>query len=215
MPIEMLRHNKVELALQRLRDGDGRPLLMLHGLGGHSPDDAPAWAAGWPGPVVALDFTGHGRSTLPTGGGYTVEILLGDADAALARLGPLTVVGHGLGAYVALQLAGARAGDVFGAVLCDGPGLAGGSTTPTSQSVFALPRHGGTPDPYALLELGHDVRPPDYAASFVRLAVAGSQLDAPISVAAKFHPPWLLAVIDEPGVVVRGLADAIADYAVL
>jgi pimeloyl-ACP methyl ester carboxylesterase len=212
MEVELLRHNRVDLALHRLRDGRGRPLLLLHGLGGRSESTLPRWADPWPGPVVALDFTGHGESTVPTGGGYTAEILLADADTALAHLGPLTVVGHGLGGYVALQLAGARATDVLGAVVCDGPGLAGGATTPTSQSYFSLPPSSGVPDPYALLELGHDVRPPDYAASFVRLAVAGSRLDEPISVAAKFHPPWLQAVIAEPGVARRRLTDALAVY---
>jgi pimeloyl-ACP methyl ester carboxylesterase len=208
-----LRHNKIDLALHELCGGDGRPLLLLHGLGDRSPAEVPAWAAGWTGPVVALDFAGHGDSTVPVGGGYTAEILLGDADCALAHLGDVTVVGHGLGAYVALELAGARARNVFGAVLCDGPGLAGGSTTPTSQGVFALPPAEHAPDPYALLELGHDLRPPDYAASFVRLAVAGSGLDEPISVTAKFRPPWLQGVVDEPGVVVRSLDAALAAYA--
>ena len=37
----------------------------------------------WPGPVLGLDFTGHGASTLPVGGGYTSEILVGDVDAVL------------------------------------------------------------------------------------------------------------------------------------
>ena len=86
----MLRHGKVRLALHRLAGGDGRPLLLLHGLGEASTTAVPAWAQGWPGPVAALDFTGHGASTVPRGGGYTAEMLLADADAALAELGELT-----------------------------------------------------------------------------------------------------------------------------
>ena len=74
-----LVHNRVSLALHHLRDGDGRPLLVLHGLGERSPATVPAWAAAWDGPVAALDFTGHGESTIPRGGGYTSEILLADA----------------------------------------------------------------------------------------------------------------------------------------
>ena len=136
----MLRHNRVDLALHELRPGDGRPLLLLHGLGERSPADVPSWLDGWTGPVAALDFTGHGESTIPTGGGYTAELLLADADAALAALGQATVFGRGLGAYIALQLAGARPTDVVGAVLDDGPGLAGGATFPTSQSFFMLPQ---------------------------------------------------------------------------
>jgi pimeloyl-ACP methyl ester carboxylesterase len=57
--------------------------LLLHGLGEASPRSTPDYARDWPGPVHALDFTGHGRSSLPTGGGYTAEMLMADADAAL------------------------------------------------------------------------------------------------------------------------------------
>ena len=59
---------------------------------------------------------------------------MGDADVALAHLGAATVLGRGLGAYVALLIAGARPHLVRGAVLCDGPGLAGGGIGPTRQS---------------------------------------------------------------------------------
>jgi pimeloyl-ACP methyl ester carboxylesterase len=215
----MLRHGKVELALHRLREsGEGRPLLILHGLGESSPASVPRWADPWPGPVAALDFTGHGRSTIPRGGGYTAELLLGDADAALAELtggdpaGTITVLGRGLGAYVALQLAGARASQVHGAILVDGPGLAGGPTGPTSQSFFSLPSSASAPDPYALVELGRDLRPPDYATLFVRLALAGSELDQPIAVASVFRPEWLEAVVREHGVVEASLAEALAMY---
>jgi pimeloyl-ACP methyl ester carboxylesterase len=133
-----LTHNRVRLALHHLREGTGRPLLVLHGLGERSPAVVPAWASTWDGPVAALDFTGHGSSTIPRGGGYTSEMLLADADIALAELGTATVVGRGLGAYIALQLAGARPREVVGAVLCDGPGLAGGPAEPTSQSYVSV-----------------------------------------------------------------------------
>jgi pimeloyl-ACP methyl ester carboxylesterase len=208
-----LVHNRVSLALHHLRDGGGRPLLVLHGLGERSPATVPAWAAVWDGPVAALDFTGHGESTIPRGGGYTSEILLADADIALAELGTATVVGRGLGAYIALQLAGARPRDVVGAVLCDGPGLAGGPTEPTSQSYVSLDGRAQVPDPYALVELGRDLRPPDYATWFVRLALQGSSLDEPITVAATYHPAWLEAVAAEHGVASAPLAAALTTYA--
>ena len=218
--VTMLRHGKVDLALHHLRESDaGRPLLILHGLGESAPTSVPAWAEAWPGPIAALDFTGHGRSTIPRGGGYTAELLLGDTDAALAALTQsdptrsITVVGRGLGAYIALQLAGARASQVHGAVLVDGPGLAGGPTGPTSQSFFSLPTTGTTPDPYALVELGRDLRPPDYASLFVRLALAGSDLDEPITVASVFRPEWLDAVAREHGVLDVTLAEALELYA--
>ncbi len=123
------------------------------------------------------------------------------------------MLGRGLGAYVALQLAGSRPDLVVGAVLTDGPGLAGGPTFPTSTTVFALPPTVVPPDPYALLELGHDLRPPDYAASFVRLALAGSPLDEPITVATVYRPPWLEAVAAEPGVAEATVPAALARYA--
>ncbi len=215
MTIKLLRHNKVDLALHHLGDGVGvgRALLLLHGLGESSVTKLPTWAAGWPGPVAALDFTGHGHSTVPPGGGYTAEIMLADADVALAELGTATVVGRGLGAYVALMLAGARPQLVRGAVLCDGPGLAGGPIGPTSQSFVQLAASGHPPDPYALFELSRDLRPPDYATLFVRMALESSGLDEPIAVAAVVRPPWLAAVADELGVTTCSIESALTMYA--
>ncbi len=211
--IELI-HNRVTLALHALREtGHGRPLLLLHGLGERSPDAVPADVNGWPGPVYALDFVGHGASTVPAGGGYTTEILLADVDAALEHLGPCTVVGRGLGAYVALLAAGGRPELVFGAVLCDGGGMAGGSIEPTSITVVNGFGSDQAPDPYALLELGHDLRPPDYAAEFAGLATAGSLADPAITVAARFRPSWLQAVVESPGVTTADdIAQGLASY---
>jgi pimeloyl-ACP methyl ester carboxylesterase len=213
MTVTTLRHNKIDLALHHLRDGEGRALLLLHGLGESSVTKLPLWAPAWPGPVAALDFTGHGQSTVPPGGGYSAEIMLADADVALAELGTATVVGRGLGAYVALMLAGARPQQVRGAVLCDGPGLAGGPIGPTSQSFVTLAPSVHPPDPYALFELSRDLRPPDYATLFVRMAVESSGLDEPIAVAAVVRPPWLAAVADEVGVTDCSAEAALAMYA--
>ena len=207
-----LHHNAITLALHHLDgEADGaRPLLLLHGLGEESPAAVPDWATSWSGPVYALDFIGHGRSGVPKGGGYSAEVLMADVDVALAELGPSTVVGRGLGAYIALLIAGARPLLVRGAVLCDGPGLFGGGVGPTSATVLTVDREDGhTPDPWALAELSRDVRPPDYATSFARAALQLSGLAWPIVVCARWRAPWLEAVAAEPGVLDMDLDEAI------
>ena len=211
--ITWLSHNRIRLALRQLREGEGRPLLLLHGLGESSDQIFSAPLPNWPGPVVGLDFTGHGRSTVPAGGGYTTEILLGDADAAVEHLGTVTVLGRGLGGYVALLLAGARPDLVIGAIIDDGPGLSGGPIEPTSTAVLSIGGDGTVPDPYALLELGRDLRPADYAVDFARLATEASPIDEPITVVAEFRPPWLTAVAAAPGVGTGDLDAALARYA--
>lgn len=211
----MLRHGKIDLALHGLRpDAPGRALLLLHGRGQHAPAVVPAAVATWPGPIWALDFTGHGASTVPKGGGYSVEILMADADHALAELGTATILGRGLGAYVALLLAGSRPKDVRGAILCDGPGLAGGGPRPVTPAVV-VPTDvtPSAPDPFAMLELARDIRPPDYATSFVRQTTQLSDLERPVSVCAVERPDWLAAVIEEPGVAVTPLGEGLAYYA--
>ncbi len=212
MSTVFLTHNKIQLALHLLRSGDGLPLLLLHGLGEQTPATAPAWADSWAGPVYGLDFTGHGATTVPMGGGYSAETMLADTDIALAHLGPCTIVGRGLGAYVALMIAGSRPQLVRGAVLCDGPGLWGGATGPTSSSFHSVDPPYGAPDPNALIDLSRDLRPPDYASLFVRLALEHSGLAEPIAVTAIVRPPWLAAVAGEVGVATCSLAEALTLY---
>jgi pimeloyl-ACP methyl ester carboxylesterase len=212
-----VRHNRVELALHRISDGgqpEHRALLLLHGLGEATPARVPDHVE-WPGPVLGLDFTGHGRSTVPVGGGYTSEILVGDVDAALAVLepAPVTILGRGLGAYIGLLVAAARPEQVRGVILADGPGLAGGGVHPGSPSLpHPLPGPRTTPDEFALLELARDVRPADYAQTFARFVVESSDLDAPLFVASVARPEWLDAVASEPGVAGGSLAEGLARY---
>lgn len=214
----LLPHAAVTLALHRLRDGDGRPLLLLHGLGEATPAAVPASVDAWPGPIWGLDFTGHGRSSVPGCGGYTAELLLADVDHALAHLGPATVVGRGLGAYVALLVAGARSELVTGAILTDGPGIDGGGPTPHSPMTADPASPDPTteaPDPYALIELSNDIRPADYAMVYAHQALEHSGLATPLFVVARVRPPWLAAVADVPGVTVTDLASALTRAAAL
>jgi pimeloyl-ACP methyl ester carboxylesterase len=196
-----LQHNRITLALHEVRSGTGRPLLLLHGLGenAHAISTMPVQ---WSGPVWALDFTGHGESTVPRGGGYSAEILMADVDIALGHIGEATILGRGLGGYVAFLIAGARPQLVKGVVIADGPGLAGGAIHATSSSEIssAGTRTGTAPDPWALIELSRDARPPNYAITFTRLAVAASSSDEPIAVTTRVTPPWIEAIRAEPGV---------------
>ena len=224
MSVVYLQHVNTKLALHPLREarGSDRALLFLHGLGECTPATVPAYLDAWSGPIWGLDFTGHGASAVPAGGGYTAEILMADVDHALAHIGEATVFGRGLGAYIALLIAGGRPRLVAGAILDDGPGLAGGGPSPTSpvavRPVEAAAEQGATPmtpDGYALVEMGRDIRPADYATLYVRQSLQFSGLDGPISVVGVVRPPWLTAVAEETGVVTSTLAEALARYAVI
>ncbi len=213
-----VRHGKSELALHMIRAGDGPAALVLHGLAENAHCVLSRVVAdAWPGGAVwALDFLGHGASTRPPGGGYTCETLMADADAALRHIGPATVFGRGLGAYIAVLIAGARPDLVCGAVLCDGPGLNGGGSSPSSPVVVQPRRIEGAPadapDLFALAELARDVRPADYVANFARQTMSLSPLEIPITVAAVARPEWLAAILDQPGVQEASLAEAMTFY---
>lgn len=212
-----LTHSKVTLALHKLRDGSGSPLLVLHGLGEDS-SRIPLADIEWDGPVWGLDFTGHGRSSVPVGGGYSCEMLMADVDFALTHVGPATILGYGLGAYVALLAAGARPDLVHGAVLADGPGLAGGAVHVSAHAEITSAglREGAntTPDPWALIELSRDARPESYVATFIRLATARSPLSEPIALCCRVRPPWVTTAEDAPGVMTNvTVNEALSIYA--
>lgn len=187
-----LRHGRVSIVLHPLREAAGPSLLCLHAVGGSARDFREA-AGLWPGPVFALDFTGHGSSGRLRGGAYHPEILAGDADAALGRIGPALLAGAGIGAYVALLLAGGRPDAVPGALLLPGPGLEGGGAAPDFASDggaqwtdLGAPLPGCDP---AVRRLEHDLRPPDYAVEFASAArrLLLAEGDFP-------RPPWWAAV---------------------
>jgi pimeloyl-ACP methyl ester carboxylesterase len=224
-PITSLTHGRIILALHLLRPAAGPasdpalPLLMLHGLGGATPASASlAVNENWSGPIYGLDFSGHGQSTCAVGGGYSAEVLMADVDAALREIGPAVLLGSGLGGYVALLTAGAAPSRVHALVITGGSGLAGGGVRPGSESIYVptdtgTPTEGrATPDPFALVELAMDIRPPNYAASFVRQFVSVCETPQPVSVCTAARPPWLAAVVEEYGVVTAGIEEALRTY---
>jgi pimeloyl-ACP methyl ester carboxylesterase len=177
-----LQHGRVSIELHSLHEGVGETLLLLHAVGGCA-DDWRDTSRVWPGPVFALDFAGHGGSGHVRGGGYYPEYFLADADLALQHVGGrAAVAGAGLGAYVALLLAGARPEGVRAVLLLPGRGLMGGGTEPDFGELAAVGlealrarmqadarRYAPGSDPM-VSDCEHDIRPPDYVAEFAAAA---------------------------------------------
>src|SRR5262245_46107012 len=94
------------IAYARDGDGDGAPVLALHGLSGMKSSFAPILAAAGGGRSTwAMDFRGHGESD-HTPGGYRLADYLSDAQALLETIGePTVLVGHSLGGIVSARLA--------------------------------------------------------------------------------------------------------------
>ncbi|HVN84811.1 MAG TPA: alpha/beta hydrolase [Candidatus Binatia bacterium] len=171
-----LTHGRLTLELHEIAAGRSghQALLLLHPLYGSSAywSEAPVT---WPGGVYALDFSGHGCSDWLQGGAYYAELLAADADAALAHIGRAAVVGAGLGAYVALLLAGSRAELVTATLLVPGAGLSGAGpapefTAPRLPIDHPLPHESkGAHDPMVRV-LDREVRPPEYVEPFARAA---------------------------------------------
>jgi pimeloyl-ACP methyl ester carboxylesterase len=216
----------VTLALHELRRGDGPALLLLHALFG-SAADWRAGAAAWRGPVYALDFCGHGASDWVAGGAYSPELLAGDADVALARIGTACVAGAGIGAWAALLLAGARPDHVPAALLLPGHGLAGAGPVPepergasdewlrVSDARLVQPARGtaGVSTDPLVMQLDRDLRPLDYAEAFasrarrVLLVEDGSERPAWWQAIAKSAAPETFSPRDLPEAFAR-LAEA-------
>jgi len=81
--------------------------------------------------------------------------------------------------------------------------------------VRGVPGKPTSPDPFALVELASDLRPPDYVVRFAELAAQHSGLAQPIAVAAKARPDWLKAVASHSSVAVESLEDALRRFSSL
>ncbi len=115
--------------------GDGRPVLLLHGLAStcHIWDlVAPLLAQDFR--VAALDQRGHGLSA-QVDGGYDFATVSGDAAQFIDSLGwerPV-IVGHSWGADVALELAAAKPDLAAGLIFVDG-----GTIEPSARPGWSL-----------------------------------------------------------------------------
>jgi len=187
---------------------DAPVVLLVHGLGGRWQH----WAENLAGlaehaRVVALDLPGFGRSSPPRGG-YAVDGFA-DVVAALARelaLPPVTVVGHSLGALVALRLAH-RHPDLVSSVV-----LAGG-TVGAFAEVLGLRRAGH--------QLRH--RPRTVAATLLEVMTAGlpvpglvrRQVVARTWLRRLLLWPYLHRPADMPATGIAALVDGVGTHGVL
>ena len=102
-------------------DNSGQPLLFLHGTGCEVSD----WAAvieGLPqnGRCIALDFRGHGQSSVPSEP-FTLTDLADDVLYLTDHLGlqGFVIIGHSLGGMVAMEIA-RRSSCIDGLILLEG-----------------------------------------------------------------------------------------------
>ena len=104
-----------------IRRGTGKPLLMIHGLGGHWQSWAPIIDRLTPTrELILFDLPGHGASPAEPDSG-TFAGLVGSVERMIARerLGAIDMVGSSMGARIVLELA--RRG-ATGAVVALDPG---------------------------------------------------------------------------------------------
>jgi pimeloyl-ACP methyl ester carboxylesterase len=114
--------------------GSGDPIVLVHSLAGNTRQ--------WSGQLdhlrktrraVALDLRGHGKSEAPRNGEYSMEAQAEDVGAVADALGleRFALVGHSMGAGVALAYAGAHPGRVTHLLLADPIG--DGTQTPEAE----------------------------------------------------------------------------------
>lgn len=123
--MDTVKRPDVELLSMSL--GQGAPVLMLHGLAN---GNMATWFSGYASPlsaqrqVLLYDQRGHGGSTLPKTG-FDLDSQSDDLLAVLDHYGlsgqPVDVVGHSMGALVALHHALRKPSQVSRLVLVDAP----------------------------------------------------------------------------------------------
>jgi pimeloyl-ACP methyl ester carboxylesterase len=155
-------------------DANRPPIILLHALGCHS-----GWWE-WVAPylaerfrVVAPDFRGHGDSSWTED--YSYDAYAADVEALAATLGadPPLLVGHSMGAYVALTVAARGVVKPEGVVVADMKTSA--STEELAGLAAASQRPGRT---FATLDAAvsrYQLAPPEHCVPAERLAAVARQ----------------------------------------
>jgi len=155
MPFARLAHGgRLHHAERGERRAGATPALLVHGAGASSAIWMMAMARiARAAHVVAIDLPGHGPSPAPAGGAAALSLeSYRDAVGTLAGalgLGPSVLVGHSMGALVALEAALAWPDKVRGLVLC-----AAAPRLPVSEELLAVLREDGARFPGWMAEHG-------------------------------------------------------------
>ncbi|GAB2177062.1 acetoin dehydrogenase dihydrolipoyllysine-residue acetyltransferase subunit [Dongia sp. agr-C8] len=210
------------LHAQWLRQGQGKPIVLLHGFSA----DINNWRgmlAGGPvdAPVLAVDLPGHGRSPREVPADF--DALAAQVEAAIAAevAGPAVLAGHSFGSAVAVRIAARGALDVRALALFAPAGLGPEMNTAFVEGMLRA-REAASLKPW-LLELVAD--PAVISEAFLR-AAAESRRDAGLieaqrAFAARYFPDGTptfsirrdLAGLEIPVRVVFGKADRILPFA--
>ena len=100
------------------------PIVFVHGMVGHTGFWNPALAAcADRRRAVAIDLRGHGNSSAPTNGDYSVPGCASDVLEVIGALalGPVVLVGHSYGTLVTIEVAAQRPDLVRRLILVDPP----------------------------------------------------------------------------------------------
>lgn len=141
-PVERSLHvNGLDLAWRESGPATGQPVVLIHGLAESAPtwDPVAAELAARGHRVIAVDLLGHGRTSKPQIGDYSIPglaVVVRDL-LLLLELEQVTLVGHSLGGGVALQLAYLWPGLVGRVVLVASGGL--GRTVGAMLRALSLP----------------------------------------------------------------------------
>ncbi len=204
--------------------GTGPTVLLLHGLGGdHSIWTEVIEQLAPDLRVLAPDFRGHGRSSLPPQSTFSIEEFESDLLRLLAERTersshPVHVVGLSAGAFLALRLAHDHPGRVRSLVLVNGAAYCDPHTKEVVQSWQTAFREGG--EEGLLLRLIKDLYDRDWAESHLDIVerMRRQFTEPKVGVVARwaeqltrFDMRGQLARLRAPTLILQGMSDVVID----